>query len=58
MADLAGFVYDLGGFRVRARLDLIDERRGGADLGNDCGLPHSVAPRPGAVAPAAYTRGC
>jgi outer membrane receptor for ferrienterochelin and colicins len=37
LAGLAGFADDLGGFRVRARLDLIDEKRGGGALGTDYG---------------------
>lgn len=37
MAGLAGFVDDLGGFKLRTRLDLIDEKRGGGALGTDYG---------------------
>jgi outer membrane receptor for ferrienterochelin and colicins len=37
MAGLAGFVDNLGGFRLRTRLDLIDEKRGGGALGTDYG---------------------
>jgi outer membrane receptor for ferrienterochelin and colicins len=37
MAGLAGFLDDIGGFRLRARLDLIDEKRGGGALGTDYG---------------------
>lgn len=35
MAGLAGFVDDIGGFKLRTRLDLIDEKRGGGALGTD-----------------------
>ncbi len=35
MAGLAGFVDDIGGFNLRARLDFIDEKRGGGALGTD-----------------------
>lgn len=35
MAGLGAFVDDLGGFKLRARLDLIDEKRGGGAMGDD-----------------------
>jgi outer membrane receptor for ferrienterochelin and colicins len=35
MAGLAFFADDLGGFKLRGRLDLIDEKRGGGALGTD-----------------------
>lgn len=35
MAGLAGFLDDLGGFKLRTRLDLIDEKRGGGAMGTD-----------------------
>ncbi|RRD56274.1 TonB-dependent receptor [Comamonadaceae bacterium OH2545_COT-014] len=37
MAGLGWFVDDLGGFKVRGRLDLVDEKRGGGALGRDYG---------------------
>lgn len=36
MAGLAAFVDGLGGFKLRTRLDLIDEERGGGVMGDDC----------------------
>jgi outer membrane receptor for ferrienterochelin and colicins len=37
MVGLAGFVDDVGGFKLRTRLDLVDEKRGGGALGTDYG---------------------
>lgn len=37
MVGLAGFVDDLDGFKLRTRLDVVDEKRGGGALGTDYG---------------------
>lgn len=37
LGGLGLFLDDLGGFKVRGRLDLVDEKRGGGALGNDYG---------------------
>ncbi len=37
MLGIGGFVDDLGGFKVRSRIDLVDEKRGGGALGRDYG---------------------
>ncbi|MET3493537.1 TonB-dependent receptor plug domain-containing protein [Variovorax boronicumulans] len=35
MLGIGGFVDDLGGFKIRSRIDLVDEKRGGGALGRD-----------------------